>query len=107
MDAPGRLGDRPGAGACSEPRGVGFLWNEEPKRLDQRLARTIRKGMDRENCLNFATASARAGIPNAPRFTQQDSPSAAIAARASLECIMTAHGFTLFDTAIGRCGIAW
>jgi len=21
--------------------------------------------------------------------------------------IMAAHGFTLFDTAIGRCGIAW
>ena len=30
-----------------------------------------------------------------------------VAAAATLRAIMTEHGFTLFDTAVGRCGIAW
>src|SRR5260370_37571113 len=38
---------------------------------------------------------------------EQDSPSPAAAASVRSSVNMAADGFALFDTAIGRCGIAW
>jgi O-6-methylguanine DNA methyltransferase len=37
---------------------------------------------------------------------EQDSPSSMVLAGGRVVC-MAAHGFSLFDTAIGKCGIAW